>query len=169
MSHNTIPERNPIGDPFSGSLLYDDKAAAYAITPHIAPNAVATGDFIIRYGIRFLGKPMISIVPGILALDYGEMLTGEAAWDFIFNKSNLYPRADVVGYRHDGEDDMIPLKHLDVALTPDVLIYADSIATKPLAKVTALIATEQQAQNLPSHLLQYLPRFESISEWQSHG
>lgn len=167
MPRNRIPERNPLGDPFSGSLLRVGEA--HAITPQIIDSSLAKGTFIIRYGVRFLGKPNISVVPGILALDYGEMLTGEEAWSFIFNKSNLYPRADVVGFRHDGEDEMIALKHLDVALTPDVLIYTDSTANQPVARVDAIIATQEQAENLPARIVQYLPRFNSIEEWKTNG
>ena len=65
---------------------------------------------IVRYGVRFLGKPHLSVVPGLVAIDYGEMLIGEEAWIFLTKRSNLYPRAEVFGYRNDGHDDMITVK-----------------------------------------------------------
>jgi len=55
---------------------------------------VHSGTFTIRYGLRFLGKPHLSIVPGLVALDYGDMLVGAEAWEFITRRSNLHPRAE---------------------------------------------------------------------------
>jgi hypothetical protein len=104
-------------------------------------------------------------VPGLVALDYGDFLTSEDAWDFLLKGSNLYPRSEVIGYRNDGLDEMIVIKALDISLTPEVLVYADSAATTPIAKPTALIAPS--TADIPPRLLEFLPRFANLTEWQS--
>ena len=59
-----------------------------------------------RFGIPYLGKSHLSIVPDLLVLDYGEMLVGDIAWEFLMKSSHLFPRSDVLGYRNDGADEM---------------------------------------------------------------
>jgi len=123
------------------------------------------GEMIIRYGIRYLGKPHVSVVPGLVVIDYGTMLNGEAAWEFVTRKSNLYPRAEVFGFRNDGKDEMIVVKALDLALPPAVLVYADITSTRPLAQTSALIMPETDYMNLAKRLRTALPRFDSINDW----
>src|SRR5688572_2653366 len=101
-----LPERSPVSDEFSGVLIEID--GQQLLAPELPDDEVPFllgGTLLIRYGLRYLEKPHLSIVPGLLALDYGDMLTGEEAWDFIQKRSNLHPRADVFGYRNDGVDD----------------------------------------------------------------
>lgn len=159
-----IPQRQPIGDAFTGCVLTCDGAHLLADAPYSGADVLASGAFVVRYGARYLGKPHLSIVPGIIALDYGDMLTGDDAWTFLYKRSNLHPRADVVGYRNDGSDEMINVKYLDLALTPEVLVYADESATAPLARPAALIAAADVA--IPARLLDYLPRFTSLEVWR---
>jgi hypothetical protein len=166
MSHNPIPQRQPIGDLFSGVVIQAADAQALASSPSEGADVLYEGSMIIRYGVRFLGKPHISIVPGLVAIDYGEMLTGDEAWTFLLKRSNLYPRAEVFGFRNDGRDDMITVKNLDLALPVEVLVFSDETATSPIAKPTALIASDEQAAELPPRLLQSLPRFPTIQAWR---
>ncbi len=180
-----IPERSPVGDSVQGAVIRCASAdaspnatvsdaialvadAQYGVLP-TGCTMLAQGALMVRYGVRFLEKPAYSLVPGLLALDYGEMLTGEDAWDFLIHKSNLYPRADVVGYRSDGEDSMMPVKRLDLALPFEVLVYADAQAVIPVAPVSALIVPEtlpeDQRMMLPPRLLEALPVHRSIRAW----
>lgn len=161
-----IPERQPIGDSFDGVVLKFNMIQLLALDSLADTETLARGGFTIRYGARYLGKPHISVVPGIIALDYGDMLTGEDAWNFLYKRSHLHPRADVVGYRNDGADEMINVKYLDLALKPEVLVFADAKATQPLAKPAALIAPP--GANLPARLLDYLPRFDTLEDWRHH-
>jgi hypothetical protein len=59
---------------------------------------------------------------------------------------------------------MINVKYLDLALTPEVLIYADESATAPLARPVALIAADDAA--IAARILGYLPRFTSLEAWR---
>jgi hypothetical protein len=161
----TIPERAPIGDVFTGVILTLDAASALATEPQAGAEVLASGTFVARYGLRYLGKLHLSVVPGLVALDYGDFLTGEEAWDFLLKQSNLYPRSEVFGYRNDGADEMIVIKLLDISVPPEVLIYADTGAAQPLAKPTALIAPEGAV--IPPRLTEYLPRYDSVDEWKA--
>jgi hypothetical protein len=160
-----IPERNPVGDPFSGYVYQAANQQVLTLTPLTDAEPLASGDFVVRYGLRYLGKPHLSVVPGLVALDYGDFLTGEEAWEFLLKGSNLYPRSEVIGYRNDGQDEMIVIKALDLSLAPEVLIYADAKATAPIAKPVGLIAPA--GSESPPRLLKFLPRFDSFAEWQS--
>lgn len=162
----TIPEREPIGDPLSGVLLRTEGAHLLSLAPLPDAEVIASGRFTLRYAIRYLGKPHLSIVPGLLALDYGDMLTGEDAWTFLMKRSNLHPRADVLGYRNDGQDDMIVVKWLDLAQPIEVLAYADNSATMPIASVEALIALTDA--DIAPRIRRYLPCFSSLEDWRAN-
>lgn len=159
-----IPERRPVSDAFTGFVLQVGQTQALAFTTLPAGEVIASGQFIVRYGARFLGKLHVSIVPGLIVLDYGEMLTGEEAWEFLMKHSNLYPRSEVAGYRNDGEDDIVFIKQLDLSVPPQVLVYADEITTQPLAHPQAIIAADPTG--LPERLMEYLPHYSTLQEWQ---
>ena len=112
---------------------------------------------VLRYGARLLGKPFLSIVPGLIALERGEMMTGETAWDFLLKRSQLFPRAEVYGYTNEGKDEMKTVKWFDLALPPMVLAYADASATVPLAEVSALGGN---TDDFPARAVEYLTRFQ---------
>ncbi len=161
-----IPERSPVTDVFDGAVLQVGQRFALALAAQDGADGARTGTLVLRYGVQYLGKPFLAIVPGLLALDYGDMLTGEAAFDFLLHRSNLHPRADVVGYRNDGVDDMTPVKWLDVVAPIHVLLYADTNATRPDARILALIAPEDaDLTAVPPRLLTYLPRYVSLAAW----
>lgn len=153
-----IPAREPIGDVVTGTVLRVDDRYVLELNP--TESAV-----VLRYAVPYLGKPHWAIVPGLVALDYGEMLTGEAAWDFLLKRSNLHPRADVVGYRNDGKDEMVTVKTLDLAQPIYVLAYADATATIPIAQIAAIIAPADAP--IPPRLLEFLPRYDSVIDWQA--
>lgn len=165
MEKASLPERAPIGDVYSGLLLQVAAAQVLALAAHPGTHIIASGNFVVRYGLRFLGKLHQSIVPGMVVLDYGDILTGEEAWDFLLKRSNLHPRAEVVGYRSDGSDDMVFIKTLDMAVEPEVLLYADENTHLPLARPAALIATE--LDHIPARLIKYLPPYSTLAEWQA--
>ncbi len=161
----SIPEQNPIGDYFTGSIIQIGQTQALTTVDLLSEETIAYGSFVVRYGLRFLGKLHISIVPGLLVLDRGEILTNEDAWDFLLKHSNLYPRSEVMGYLNDGSDEMMLIRNLDMAVPPEVLVYTDARGTKPIAKPTILIAPD--TTGLSDRLLSYLPRYASLAEWQA--
>lgn len=166
MPNSNIPDREPIGDRFTGIVGQVDQQFILSAQPQSSFTPIAEGEWIVRYGIPYLGKPQYSIVPDLVVLDYGDMLVGEAAWEFLINQSNLYPRSDVLGYRNDGLDEMLVIKQLDFAIPFDVLVYKNDTDHKPIAKVTALIAPENE--DYPERLLKYLPRFDTLADWEAN-
>jgi hypothetical protein len=164
MSAPKIPPRNPVSDTIDGVVLQTSTSQhILAAAPLPDLDIRHQGTMIVRYGVQYLQKPH-SIVPGLIASDYGEMMTGENAWDWLFNKSNLYPRADVIGYRDDGQDDMVPVKMLDLMRPVDVLIYDDDQSQTPLAKAVTLIT--ESPSDWPARLRQYLDVYASLDAWQ---
>ena len=158
-----IPERAPIGDSFTGVVIEAGELKALAGEPQPGAATVASGSFVVRYAVQFLGKPHMAIVPGLLALDYGEMLTGEDAWTFLLERSNLHPRADVVGYRNDGSDEMVTVKLLDMAAPIQAYVYENDTGTTPLTRVHAVIGDV----TVPARLLDYVKRYDSVERWQA--
>lgn len=168
----TIPPRNPIGDSFGGSLYESGGHWLLVLGRLNETDPVHPGPLVIRYGVRFLGKLHISIVPGLVALDYGDFLNGEDAWSFLMEKSNRFPRSEVIGYRHDGTDDMVTIKTLDIAVPPMVLAYESDTSTRPLGTPEALISADSLLAEVPARLLNYLPNYPTLAEWQAaitHG
>jgi hypothetical protein len=161
----TLPERAPIGDAVRGLVIRSGGGCVLAADPVMAGEIIASGEHIVRYAVPYLGRPQYAIVPGLIALDYGDILTGEEAWEFLLRRSNLHPRADVIGYRSDGEDDMIAVKWLDVAQPVVVLIYDSPQATIPIARLAALISRD--TTGFPPRLLEYLPHYPTITDWQA--
>lgn len=173
MASRRIPDRQRIGDTFSGGLLHireseNQHTLLMAVALDDLPNDATLsyqGEFVVRYAVRYLGKPHLSIVPGLLATDTGEIMTGSHAWDFLLNRSNLFPRADVQGYRNDGEDDMVFVKELDLMQPIQILVYENADATKPLAQPAAIICSEPD--NLPDRLQQYADIYPTLTEWRT--
>lgn len=166
MSRRHIPERSPVTDHFKGYLIAHETHHALSLTPQPNMNTLRTDEMIVRYGVQLLGKPHQALIPGLLALDYGEMLTGEAAWEFLLKRSNLHPRADVVGYRDDGTDEMLPVKWLDIVAPIQVFVYPDAASVIPQARVLALLTPDDaDISAVPARLLEYLPRFSSAAAW----
>lgn len=159
-----IPERQPIGDTFTGFVIKAENHYLLADTAIDNYETTHIGTFVVRYGVVFLGKPHLSIVPALMALDYGEFMVGESAWDFLLNKSNLYPRADILGHRNDGEDAQVFVKQLDLMYPFDILVFANETATKPLCKVDAIISKNPDA--LAERLSTYVNSFPTITDWQ---
>lgn len=161
-----IPPRNPVGDLFNGVILEYSSATCMALSPLDETHIKAKGDFVVRYGIRYIERPHLSIVPGLLAVDYGDIYTGEEMWNFILNRSNAYPRAEIFGYQNDGEDTMIVVKKLDLAQPIQVLVFPDENSNVPIAMPQALIALETNA--IAQRITQYLPTFATLEDWISH-
>jgi hypothetical protein len=167
MGSKSTPERVAVGDPFHGFTIIADGAQLLATEEQPDSETLLAGTLIIRYGIRYLGKPHLSIVPGLVALDYGDILNGEAAWEFLLRRSNLYPRAEVFGFRSDGRDEMMVVKNLDLALPPEVLAFATDSDIIPAARPVGLIGGDLSA--VPLRIRKYLPHYESLTFWRERS
>lgn len=167
MNKRTLPERQPITDQISAIVTRIDDCALLSGACLESGEVIAHGELTLRYGITFLGKPQVSIVPDLVVADYGELLVGERMWQFLMNKAHLYPRADAFGLNRDGSEEMVALKQLDFDYPYDVFVYLQDGDRKPLARLSALIDSDPTPY--PHRLLTQLPRFESGDAWRAHG
>lgn len=158
--------REPVCDRFDGHLLRADGVALLSALNHSAEELLAPGPLRLRYGVVCLETPQHCIVPELVVMEYGDLLSGEAAWDFLLRHSNLHPRAEVHGRRDDGEEDQLRVSRLDLAQPPRVLAWPQSAgdATLPLARPAAVLGKAPDA--LPSRLRQCLPVYPSLSAWR---
>lgn len=166
MKRKSEVQRQPIAERVTGVVTELDKQALLSPAELPEGSTIARGQLILRYGITFLGKPQLSIVPNLVVADYGELLNGEEAWAFLMTSAHLYPRADVCGILNDGRDEMVALKHLDFDCPFDVFVYRDIQDDCPLAALSALIA--DASPSYPERLLRRLPRFVSLSAWRKN-
>lgn len=137
----------------------------HLLATHIIDNTevIAHGELVVRYGIVYLGRSYLSIVPDLVAFDTGGGMNGEEAWDFLFNKSNLFPRADVLGFRDDGVDDMVTVKSLDLMYPLRVFVYDSATNTTPMAQIVGVIS--ENAETIPTRLHE-ISKVYSSSDWQ---
>lgn len=158
-----VPERAPIWDCFAGVVLQAAGAQALALTAQPGAETITAGEFVIRYGVRFLSKPEQYIIPGAVVMDYGDLLTGEDAWNFLWHRSNLHPRSEVVGQREDNREDVVFFRSLDLSIPPQVLVYTSDTAKTPTAQPTAIIAADPAG--IAPRLREFLPCYPTIEDW----
>ena len=167
MTKRTLPERQPISDQISAFVTRFEDCALLSRACLEAGEVLAQGELMLRYGITYLGKPQLSIVPDLVVADYGELLAGESMWQFLMSSAHRYPRADAFGLNWDGGEEMVALKQLDFDYPYDVFVYRQDRDRKPLTRLSALIASDQSP--FPHRLLAQLPRFDSLDAWRAHG
>ncbi len=167
MPEESEPYRAPIAERVTGVVTLLAGAALLSSRKLTVGETIAQGELVIRYGITYLGKPHVTIVPDLVVADYGELLRGEEAWRFLMDKGHLYPRADVCGRRNDGQEDMVALKQLDLDGPYDVYVYGRESERQPLAQVSALIAVDRA--KFPRRLARHLSTFASLDQWRADG
>lgn len=167
MTANSPPERQPISDQISAVVTRLDGCWLLSNSELGRGETLAQGGLTLRYGITYLGKPQLSIVPDLVVADYGEFLVGEAMWQFLMGSAHRYPRADACGLDRDGNEEMVVLKQLDFDYPYDVFVYRNESDQRPLARLSALIASD--ITHFPPRLLLHLPHFDSLDAWRAHG
>lgn len=163
MPPGAIPTPQPIADSFAGTLVTAAGHSALAAAPVVEADTCQTDTYIVRYGLRLAGKLHLSIVPGLVVLDYGDILTGEDAWDFLLHRSNLHPRAEVIGLRADGAEDMALLRTLDMGVPPAVLLYRTMSDKAALAQPSGLLG--EAPTDIAPRLREYLPAYPTLADW----
>ena len=158
--------RQTVEDPFHGHVLRLAGVTLLSTLGDSAVETLASGPLLLRYGLVCLETPQHCLVPELVVMEYGELLSGEAAWDFLLHHSNLHPRAEVLGLRDDGEEDQLRVSRLDLAQTPRVLVWPAESAgdATPMARPRAVIAEEPDS--LPGRLRQFLPLYPSLADWR---
>jgi hypothetical protein len=157
------PARLAVADSLDAAIV--DFEGQPVLTTLISPPE-ASSPLILRYGVALLEQPDAYMVPELIALDYGDFLAGEQAWDFVLNRGNLYPRADVIGHLQDGTDEMLPLKWLDLAAPIAGLVYEHRDQWLPLAVIRTVVSNRH---DLPERVRDHLDVYPNWKAWQGNG
>ena len=97
------------------------------------------GDLLVCYAVPYLYEKK-AFVPHLLVDDFGREFVGKAALDFMVQKGDAFPRADVYGrWVSTGEQDAVFLKQLDMAAKLEAHIYESANAPLPLARLDAVV------------------------------
>lgn len=117
---------------------------------------ITAGLLVVRYGIPFNTPSTDVLVPGLFVSERGYPMVGREAWDFMAEKFQLYPRAEIVGFRLDGANAQVFLRELDWGAPVRVLIYGSTEQRTPTAAPKAMYVGEGAAP-LPELLARYRP------------
>jgi hypothetical protein len=114
------------------------------------------GTLIVRYGIPLNLRGGGVVIPGLFVSERGAVLVGRAAWDFIQQHFQMYPRADVIGLDEHGKEVSVWLRELDFGARLRVFVYRSPADTLPLGEPVSVLRGEY-APALPPLLEQCLP------------
>lgn len=134
-----LPPRQPVQDVIHGVVLRAFDRLFLASEALADAELVASGAIAVRYGIVYLGRAYHAIMPELVALDTGGGFAGEEAWNFLFEQSNLFPRADVIGFREDGVEDMVTVKSLDLMYPVRAFAFFPADDPTNLGQLSALL------------------------------
>lgn len=112
------------------------------LSPLLPPpqtEVIFAGNIVLRYALDLLTSPQ-SLIIGYLETENGVVKTGQAAWEFVWAKWQLYPRAEIIGVQMDGQEVQVLLKDLDVGEAPRVVAYRNAEEISPLGSVEFLDA-----------------------------
>lgn len=160
-----LPPRQPVQDLVEGTVSRAHEQLFLAPEPLPEAETVAVGVVAVRYGIVYLGRSYHAIMPELVALDTGGGFAGEDAWNFLFHESNLFPRADVIGFREDGVEDMVTVKSLDLMYPLRAFAFFPAEDPRNLGQLAALIGTFNAA--LPNRLTQALDHYPDLAAWRA--
>jgi hypothetical protein len=153
-----IPEPEYLHDSILGAVYDLPDGSTLLIGP--PTRAVAgyaprlSGMLVIRYGIPMQMPSTQALIPGLFVSEKGVALVGRAAWDFMLENFQMYPRADVVGLRAiNGAPLQVFLRELDFGAGIRVFVYDSVDVTLPPAEVSRLVISDPAAEaSLPELL-----------------
>jgi len=153
-----MTEQQPVyfGEEVNGILWRKDESLGLSIAPATIPAkmiAIQSEKVYLRYAIP-LTRGTRMIVPGYFETENGAIRTGRGAWDFLWAKFMLYPRAEIVGMQADGESSHLLVRDVDFSEGVQVLAYPDEKTTESLGIVTSLL--HEPDADLPELLAKYL-------------
>lgn len=139
-----VQTQPPPVEEFSGRLvlLPDKKSAALLIgrgRMALRGRLIHRGNIEMSYAFPLLYSKEF-MFPQLAIDDFRREYHGHAAIEFMMDKGNLYPRADVIGVRRsDGQQTDFYMKEVDIAAGLHAFAYASSLVGAPLARVEAAV------------------------------
>lgn len=130
-------------DELDGQIVRLDEEAAALIAgagrARLPGELLYTGRVIVVYGLSLLYKRGTLLVDWVYD-DFRREHRGKAALDFILRRGDLFPRADVGGWRAGmGSREELFLKQLDLAPGLQAVVYPASGGAAPLALLSAAV------------------------------
>ncbi|MBX3083158.1 MAG: hypothetical protein KF716_16115 [Anaerolineae bacterium] len=155
-----IPEPEYIHEIIEGSVYELPEATTLVVgqaTADLASYAPRiAGTVVLRYGLSLQTPSTNAIIPGLFVSEKGVALVGREAWDFMLAHFQLYPRADVVGFRvSNGAPLQVFLRELDFGTPIRVFAYESVDISLPPAEITQVRFGDAAAE-LPELLTKYI-------------
>lgn len=155
-----FPDPEYISETLTGAIYKQEERHLLAVGGVILPGElVAQGALTLRYAVPTLNPPIRWLIPGLLVGERGGAFTGRKAWDYIQERWEHHPRADVVGLDPSGVKQTYFLKELDLAATVRVYAYPKVDSLVPLCLLDAVVAPPDF--ELPELAAQYLPMIDA--------
>lgn len=152
----SIPKAEYVTEQLAGSVWQQGAVLGLSPAPSDAPaeaQVLHSGLITLRYGVSLLRSPGALIV-GLFMAEMGGVKTGLDAWQWLWSKFQLYPRAEVIGISSAGQEAHLYVRDLDFAVPAQVFAYPDADTLLPLAQLHQL--HNPAAAPLPPLLATYL-------------
>ncbi len=151
-----IPDLEYVADQVEGTIyrLSDQTVLLIGLT-NSTLTEVAQGTFTIRYAIPLLTPATQAIIPGLFVGERGGTLVGHEAWEYMQNRFQMHPRADVIGLLLEGTRGEYWIRDLDFGARVRVFVYATAQDTTPLIELTGYRSAE--GTQVPELIKRYLP------------
>jgi hypothetical protein len=152
-----LSEQQPVffGEEVSGILWQSGDSLGLSIAPATVPAEMVvlqSETVFLRYAIPLTRGTQV-IVPGYFETENGAIRTGRAAWEFMWARFMMYPRADVIGMRADGERLHVLVRDIDFSEGVRVLAYPNEETNASLGVVSNLL--REAGTTLPELLAKY--------------
>lgn len=152
-----FPDPEYINDSITGAIFKEGDRYSLALDNlTLSGEPIAQGEFLLRYGIPTLSPPIRWVMPGLMVGERGGAFIGRKAWDYMQERWEHHPRADVVGLDPEGEKKTYFLKELDLSAKVRVYAYRNATDTIPFCLLDSYIAPDDA--ELSELMAKYLPR-----------
>lgn len=138
-----LPDPRYIDQPIEGALYPTPDGVILLVgsaPPSLRRSApIARGTLFVRYGIPLNVRGGGVVIPGLFVSERGAILTGRTAWNFIQQRFQMYPRADVIGLGDQGNKVAVWLRELDFGARLRAFVYRSPADHAPLAEPAGLV------------------------------
>lgn len=151
-----FPDPEYISETLTGVIFKEEERHLLAVGGlTLLGECVAQGALTLRYAVPTLNPPIRWVIPGLLVGERGGAFTGRKAWDYMQDRWEHHPRADVVGLDPTGAKQTYFLKELDLAAQVRAYAYGDASTFVPLCLLDGIAAPP--GFELPELAASYLP------------
>ncbi len=152
-----IPDPEYINDEVTGTIYDFDQKPILALDSVTLKGAIISqGAFVIRYALPKLSPASQAVIPGLFFGERGGALVGREGWQYMQDRFQMHPRADVIGLNLDGSRAEVWIRDLDFGANVRVFAYQSLQETTPLTELFGFAAADGIA--VPEYIRRYLPQ-----------